>query len=78
MRVIGLLLLLISLKCFAQATPEGLWMSFDDDGKTPTALVRISQSRGQFVGRIEKILDGSSDSICSKCADDRKINRSLG
>jgi uncharacterized protein (DUF2147 family) len=67
-----------SLASFAQSTLEGLWMSFDDDGKTPTALIRISKSNGQLIGRIEKVLDTTSESTCSKCTDDRKNQPLVG
>ena len=67
-----------SLASFAQSTPEGLWMSFDDDGKTPTALIRISKSNGQLIGRIEKVLDTTSEPTCSKCTDDRKNQPLVG
>ena len=67
-----------SLASFAQSTPEGLWMSFDDDGKTPTALIRISKSNGQLIGRIEKVLDIASEPTCSKCTDDRKNQPLVG
>ena len=73
-----LLALLGSAGCHAQSTPEGLWMSFEDDGKTPSALVRIVKSNGQLVGRIEKVLDPLAESICSKCADDRKNQPLVG
>ena len=69
--------LFISLNSHAQSTPEGLWMSFDDDGKTPTALIRISKSNSQFAGRIEKVLDNTPETICKKCPDDRK-NQQIG
>jgi uncharacterized protein (DUF2147 family) len=53
-------------------------MGFDDDGKTPTALVRISKSNGQLIGRIEKVLDTTSEPTCSKCTDDRKNQSIVG
>ena len=53
-------------------------MSFDDDGKTPTALVRIAKSNGQLIGRIEKVLDAQSETTCSKCLDDRKNQSMVG
>jgi uncharacterized protein (DUF2147 family) len=68
----------VSLAAFAQPTPEGLWISFDDDGKTPTALIRISKSNGQLIGRIEKVLDTTSEPTCSKCTDDRKNQPLVG
>jgi uncharacterized protein (DUF2147 family) len=70
----------LRITAYAQPTPEGLWMSFDDDGKTPTALVRISKMNAQLSGRIEKVLDTTtaSEAICSKCKDDRKNQAIVG
>ena len=72
--------LLITAIASAESSPEGLWMSFDDDGNTPTALVRITKSNNRYSGRIEKILDPktSPESICSKCSDDRKNQPLIG
>jgi uncharacterized protein (DUF2147 family) len=76
--LVALTFALVSITSFAQSTPEGLWMSFDDEGKTPTALIRISKSNGQLIGRIEKVLDTTSESTCSKCTDDRKNQPLVG
>ena len=73
-----LLALLCALSCKAQTSPEGLWMSFDDDGKTPSALVRITKSNGNLVGRIEKVLDPQAEATCSKCVDKRKNQPLVG
>jgi uncharacterized protein (DUF2147 family) len=79
MRLVFVLLAqLIVAVCYAQSTPEGLWMSYDDDGKTPSAIVRISQSGSQLVGRIEKVLDPQSELNCSKCNDDRRHQPLVG
>ncbi|RTL17691.1 MAG: DUF2147 domain-containing protein [Burkholderiales bacterium] len=65
---------------FAQATPVGLWKTIDDDGKTPKALVRISDHAGTLVGCIEKLLDPHDpvDSKCEECHDDRKDKPVVG
>ena len=76
--LIVLTALLASLSADAQTTPEGLWMSFDDDGKTASALVRIVKSNGQFVGRIEKVLDTQAEPTCQQCTDDRKNQPLVG
>lgn len=71
-------LLIISLlaftgSVFAQATPVGLWKTIDDESKQEKSLVRISESDGVVVGKIEKLLDPSkADSKCDKCTDARK------
>lgn len=75
-----LCLLLTAFVAKAQTTPEGLWMSFDDDGKTPTALVRIAKNNDLLSGRIEKLLyiQPASETVCTHCRDDRKNQAMVG
>jgi len=57
----------------AQTTPVGLWKTIDDDTKAEKSLVRITESGGAIVGRIEKLLDPTKqDAKCDKCSDARK------
>ena len=70
--------LLLSLHVQAQNSPEGLWMSYDDDGKTATALVRIVKINDQLIGQIEKVFDQQAEAICSNCRGDRKNQPIVG
>jgi uncharacterized protein (DUF2147 family) len=65
---------------FAQTTPVGLWKTIDDDTKKEKSLVRIAETDGVLVGRVEKFLDPASkpDAVCDKCDDDRKDKPILG
>ena len=66
-------LLVMSGTVFAQSTPVGLWKTIDDETKQEKSLVRISESDGVVLGKIEKLLDPSkADSKCDKCTDARK------
>lgn len=58
----------------APPSPVGLWKSIDDKTGKERSLVRIAESGGALVGRIEKRLDPSAkpDATCGKCSDDRK------
>jgi uncharacterized protein (DUF2147 family) len=64
----------------AQMSPVGLWKTIDDETKKEKSLVRITESNGVFSGRIEKLLDPSTDpkAVCDKCNDDRKDQPVLG
>ena len=64
----------------AQTTPVGLWKTIDDETKKEKSLVRITESNGVFSGRIEKLLDPSTDpkAVCDKCTDDRKDKPMIG
>lgn len=57
----------------AQDSPVGMWKTFDDDGKAPKSLVRVSDSGGQLTGAIERLLDpAQQDARCDKCSGSRK------
>ncbi|MDP1649064.1 MAG: DUF2147 domain-containing protein [Rubrivivax sp.] len=63
----------------AQATPEGLWKTVDDETKAAKSYVRISEAGGLLTGRIEKLLDPArQESVCDKCSDARKDQKVLG
>ena len=71
---------LASLSAFAQVSPVGLWKTIDDESKKEKSLVRITESNGVFSGRIEKLLDPTTDpkAVCDQCTDDRKDKPVLG
>ena len=72
-------LMVLSGTVFAQATPVGLWKTIDDETKQEKSLVRISESDGVVLGKIEKLLDPSkADSKCDKCTDARKDQPVVG
>ena len=63
----------------AQATPVGLWKTIDDETKTEKSQVRITESGGVLIGKIEKVADPTKqDSKCELCSDDRKDKPVLG
>ena len=71
---------LLAEVAFAQASPVGVWKTIDDKTKTERAQVRITESGGVYVGRIEKLLapDAKPDGTCDKCEDDRKDKPMVG
>lgn len=58
----------------AQMNPVGLWRSADDKTGEAKAEIRIGESGGALIGRIEKSLkkDAKPDALCDECTDDRK------
>jgi uncharacterized protein (DUF2147 family) len=77
---LALALLAAAGSAFAQTTPVGVWKTIDDKTKTERAIIRISESGGVFTGKLEKLLaaDAKPDSVCDKCADDRKDKPIVG
>ena len=69
-----------SLAAMAQATPAGLWRSFDEKTNEPTAEIRVTDTGGVLNGKIEKRLlpNVKPDELCAACTDDRKDKPKLG
>ncbi len=61
-----------------QATPVGLWQSFNDQGK-PTGYIRVTEQDGVLRGVVERGLPtDSEDKRCTACKEQRKNQRMLG
>lgn len=65
---------LLAAPAWAQSvgSPVGLWKNIDDETKEAKALIRITETDGAFVGRIERILTDRVDAVCDLCTDERK------
>lgn len=76
----GWMVILLGMPCLAlaQSTPIGLWRLIDDTTQQERSHVRITESQGQLVGRIEKLLQPPQTPTCVKCTDDRKDQPILG
>ncbi len=63
-----------AVSAMAQSTPVGLWRNVDDKTGEAKAEIRIAETNGALLGRIEKSLkkDTKPDATCDECADDRK------
>lgn len=64
----------LSMQAWGQQLPTGLWVTFDDEGRTAQAVVQISQVGAHLVGHIVQVLDpqASPDAKCDRCKDERK------
>jgi uncharacterized protein (DUF2147 family) len=69
---------------FAQASdasPVGLWKAIDDTTGKPTALIRITEERGELRGKIEQLFRAPGEDPnpkCTLCSDARKDQPILG
>jgi uncharacterized protein (DUF2147 family) len=64
-----------------QASPVGLWQNIDDETGKPKALIRITESNGEYRGRIEKLFRGPDEDPnpkCDKCEGARKDQPIVG
>jgi uncharacterized protein (DUF2147 family) len=74
-----LLLSAAGFSALAQATPEGLWRSIDDDTNKPKAEIRIvANAAGVLTGKVEKALIKSKEPLCTACTDERKDKPKVG
>ena len=72
-------LLAVCTAALADATPAGLWRTFDPDTNQPRSLVRITTDGGVLRGVIEKLLDPAvPNPVCEKCADERRGQPVIG
>ncbi|HMM57867.1 MAG: DUF2147 domain-containing protein [Xanthomonadales bacterium PRO7] len=84
MRIAAIVLLGFAAHAFAQApnaSPAGLWQTFDDDTRAPKALVEIVERAGTLSGRIVKLFpapDDDADPRCTQCAGARHNQRVVG
>ena len=57
----------------AQATPVGLWETFDDRTGQAQSHVKIIESEGTLSAVVDLILDpAKADALCTACEDERK------
>jgi uncharacterized protein (DUF2147 family) len=69
-----------ALSAMAQSTPVGLWRNVDDKTGEVKAEIRIDETNGALLGRIEKALgkDAKPGATCDECSDDRKGKPMVG
>lgn len=70
----------VAVSAMAQSTPVGLWRNVDDKTGEVKAEIRIGETNGALLGRIEKSLkkDAKPDAVCDECSDDRKGKPMVG
>lgn len=67
---LGLLCLLVLPCAWADdSTPAGLWQNIDDVTGKPKALIRITEHKGVFEGRIEKLYRPAGQEQNPRCTE---------
>jgi len=51
----------------ADLTPLGLWKTIDDETGKPRGLVRITETKGEYLGRVEKTFPKPGEDPNPKC-----------
>jgi uncharacterized protein (DUF2147 family) len=73
--------LLLPLIAHAQTSAVGLWKTIDDETGKPKSLVRISETNGEYQGKVEKLFrtpEQDQNPKCDKCEDARKEQPIIG
>lgn len=67
-RVVVAAVALTTLPVWAdEASPVGLWKNVDDVSGKPRALIRITESNGALLGKIEKVFPAPNEDPNPKC-----------
>ena len=64
-----------------EASPVGLWTNIDDADGKPKALIRITETRGELSGKIEKLYLSPGENPnprCDKCTGEKKDQPVIG
>jgi uncharacterized protein (DUF2147 family) len=62
-------------------SPVGLWKTIDDESGKPKSLVRITESNGEYKGKVEKLFrapDQEQNPKCTKCEGTNKDQPIIG
>lgn len=70
-----------SIACAADFSPIGLWKTIDDQTGKPRGLVRITETNGEYQGRVEKSFPKPGEDPnpkCEKCEGARRDQPVIG
>ena len=48
------------------------WVTIDDESGEPKSIVQITESQGNLMGKVVKLLPAAEDKICTACKGERK------
>lgn len=73
------LLAMLPAVLLAQASPSGVWETYDDNTGVATSHVRVAESGNTLTGSLDRILDASkADARCTACEDERHDQPLIG
>lgn len=73
------LILLTTISAGAQkASPVGIWKTVDDETGKAKSHVQIYEEKGLLKGKVIKLLEGATATVCSKCTGDKKNKPIVG
>ena len=73
--LLGLLLLVLPMSAFAQASPLGTWTTIDDDTGQPKSVIEVYEAAdGKLAGRVTRVLQSTRgpNPLCEKCRGERR------
>lgn len=72
------LLLLTATFLFSQQSAVGVWKTIDDKTGDAKSHVEIYEQDGKIYGKVVKLLQKPSDTLCEKCTGNKKNKPVLG
>ena len=74
-----LLTLCVARVARADVDPSGYWMTIDDDGKTPTSIIKIDKRGSKLYGKIVRLINPrDKNPTCKQCSAARKNKPIVG
>lgn len=73
--LLALLLLVVPMSAFAQASPFGTWTTIDDTTGQAKSVIEVYEAAdGTLAGRVERVLHSTRgpNPVCEKCSGQRK------
>ncbi|HQW12327.1 MAG TPA: DUF2147 domain-containing protein [Saprospiraceae bacterium] len=59
-------------------SPEGTWLTIDDNTGKAKSWVEIYKVNNEYYGKVVKLLEGVTTSVCTKCTGDKKDKPIVG
>lgn len=69
--------LMATLSAVAQS-PEGIWQTIDDKTGTAKSWVEIYKENDVYYGKVVRLLDAATTTVCTACEGDKKGKPILG
>ncbi len=65
-------LFICTLFSLAAQSPIGIWENIDDEDGKPKSHIEIYEQGGKLHGKVVKLLEGATLTICKKCKNERQ------
>ena len=78
MRSIFFIIFCLSVVVSSAQSPEGTWLTTDEDTGKPQSWVEIYKVNNEYYGKVVKLLKEVTSNVCTKCSGDKKDKPIIG